>query len=426
VLTAIVPAVRTPYRDIVAALREGERSVVGNRRGIGLRGALVSVEVALSLVLLVGAGLLIRSFTAILEVDRGFETSDRVTFDVSLPNPRDTAGVERFDAFLREFTARLEALPQVRSAAAVSMGLLRGTGTGMGFAAPDRPAPAGDAVPWAGWRMVTRGYFKTLGVPLLAGRDFTEQDRIGKPWRVIVSHSVAERLWPGENAVGRRIILWKGQNEDVAEVIGVAGDMRDWDLADAPSLAVYMPYYGGGMTPVHFVVHAAVPPSTLIPSARAILRELAPAIPISRVRTLDDLVGESMAARRFTMVLLVSLAGVALLLALAGVYGVLSYSVSQRRTEIGMRMALGASASSVLRLVISQGMRPVAIGLAMGVAGALALSRYMASLLFGVTPLDAPTYAGVAALLAAAAVLACWFPARGATRVDVLSALREE
>jgi putative ABC transport system permease protein len=273
---------------------------------------------------------------------------------------------------------------------------------------------------------VTRGYFRTLGVPILAGRDFTEQDEAGKPWRVIIANRVAQQLWPGENAVGRQIILWKGQRESVAEVIGVVGDMRDWDLADAPSLAVYIPYYGASMTPLNFIVHTSASPSAIIPTVRSILRELEPTAPVSNIRTLDELVGASVAARRFTMLLLAALASVALLLALAGVYGVLSYSVSRRRTEIGMRMALGASTSSVIKLIMSQGMRPVMIGLVAGVGGAFALSRYMSSLLFGVTPLDAPTYAGVAFILATTAALACYLPARDAMRVDVLTAIREE
>jgi putative ABC transport system permease protein len=426
IVTGLGPALRTPYHDIVGALREGERSVVGNRRTIGMRGALVSVEVALSLMLLVGAGLLIRSFGAILHVDRGFQTDNRVLLDVNLPSPQNDADGARLNTLRTQLKARLEALPQVKSVAAVSMGLLRGTGTGMGFAAKDRPAPARDATPWAGWRMITPDYFKTLGVPIVAGRDFTSDDVLGRPFRVVVSRSVAERLWPGESAVGRQIILWKGQSEQVAEVIGVAGDMRDWDLADTPSLAVYMPYNGGGMTPAHFVVHTSAAATAIVPIVRSMLAELAPMTPVSNVRTLDDLVGESVAARRFTMLLLASLAAVAVLLALAGVYGVLSYSVSRRRTEIGMRMALGASRSSVLKLVVAQGMRPVALGLALGLTGAMMLSRYMASLLFGVTRLDVPTYTGVALLLAVAAALACYLPARDAMRVDVLTALREE
>ena len=426
IITGLAPALRTPYHDLVAALREGERSVVGNRRGVSMRGALVSLEVALSLVLLVGAGLLIRSFSAILDVERGFETRDRVLMQVSLPQPQNEADVTRMSATLTQLKSRLESVPQVKSAAAVSMGLLRGTGTGMGFAAQDKPAPPSDAVPWASWRMITPDYFKTLGVPILTGRDFTAEDRIGSPWRVIISHRVAERLWPGENAVGRNIILWKGQSENVAEVIGVAGDMRDWDLAETPTLAVYMPYNGGGMASPNFVVHTTAASSALIPTVRSILAEVSPGAPVSNVRSLEELVGRSVAARRFTMLLLGALASVALLLALAGVYGVLSYSVSRRRTEIGMRMALGASRSSVLGLVVSQGMRPVILGLVAGVLGAFALSRYMTTLLFGVTPLDAPTYAGVAALLGVAAILACYLPARDALRVDVLTAIREE
>jgi putative ABC transport system permease protein len=426
IITGLAPALRTPYNDIVTALREGERSVIGNRRTVGLRGALVSVEVALSLMLLIGAGLLIRSFGAILDVDRGFQTDNRVLFNVTFPNAQNEADVQRLSALRMQLKSRIEALPQVKDVAAVSTGLLRGTGTGMGFAARDKPSPARDAVPWAGWRMITRDYFKTLGVPIIAGRDFTAQDVVGRPWRVIISHPVAERLWPGENAVGRQIILWKGQSENVAEVIGVAGDMRDQDLADTPSLSVYMPFNGGGMPVAHFVVHTASAPTAIIPVVRSILAEVSPTSPVSNVQTLGELIGESVAARRFTMLLLAALAGVALLLALAGVYGVLSYSVSRRRTEIGMRMALGASTSSVLRLVLSQGMRPVVIGLVAGVGGAMALSRYMASLLFGVTRLDVPTYAGVALLLTAAAALACYLPARDAMKVDVLTALREE
>ena len=426
IVTGLAPALGTPYHDIVAALREGERSVVGNRRTVGLRGALVSVEVALSLMLLVGAGLLIRSFGAILDVDRGFQTENRVLFNVTFPNPQNDADVQRLSALRTQLQARIEALPQVTEAAAVSIGLLRGTGTGMGFAAQDKPSPPNDAVPWAGWRLITPNYFRTLGVPIIAGRDFNAQDVIAKPWRVVISHRIAERLWPGENAVGRQLILWKGQSEGVAEVIGVAGDMRDWDLADTPSYSVYMPFNGNGWNPSTFIVHTTAAPTAIVPVVRSMLAELSPSSPVSNVRTVDELVGESVAARRFTMLLLTALAAVALLLALAGVYGVLSYSVSRRRTEIGMRMALGASRASVLRLVVSQGMRPVMIGLVVGVLGALGLSGYMASLLFGVTRLDAPTYVGVAALLTAAAVLACYLPARDAMKVDVLTALREE
>jgi putative ABC transport system permease protein len=296
----------------------------------------------------------------------------------------------------------------------------------MGFGAADRPDATGREIPWAGWRIVSKDYLKSLGVPLIAGRDFTEQDRIGAPWKVIISRRIAELLWPGENAIGRRLVLWKGQGESFGEVIGVAGDMRDWSLTDDPSYAVYFPVYGTTLSPANLVVHTSLSPGALVPMLRSVLAELDPTVPISGGTTLDETVGNSVAARRFTMLLLAALAVVALILALAGIYGVLSYAVSQRRSEMGVRIALGASKRSVLGLVMRQGMRPVVIGLAVGIAGAFALSRFMTTLLFGMTAADLPTYAAVAALLTGAAILACYVPARNALRVDVTATLRDE
>ncbi len=424
-VTGIVPALRAPNRDVGLVLREGERSVVGHRRAGRLRSALVSIEVTLSLILLVGAGLLIRSFDRLLNVDRGFRTENRYVFDVGLPSSRTEAEEARSAQLLANLHTRMRALPQVTSAAAVSMKPLRGVGTGMGYAAADQPPPTG-AVPWASWRLVTRDYFRTMGLPILTGRDFTEQDRLGEPWRVILGKRIAEQLWPGENAIGRQFILWQGQGQQQGEVIGVVGDMRDWSLTDDPSLAVYLPYYGASSPIVNFVIHSTAPTSVLVPRLRSLLDELDPTLPLSSVQSLGDMVGESVAARRFTMLLLGALAALALLLALAGVYGVLAYTVSRRRSEMGLRMALGASAGSVLRLILLQGMRPVLIGLVLGVGGALLLSRFMTSLLFGVTALDVPTYLGVGALLLSAGALSCYLPAREALRVNAITALREE
>jgi predicted permease len=321
----------------------------------------------------------------------------------------------------------MRALPQVTSAAVVHLRPLRGAGTGLGFGAVDRPDATGREVPWAGWRLVSNDYFKTLGVPLIAGRDFTEQDLIRtQPRRVVISQRIAELLWPGESAIGRQIELWKGQSGSPGEVIGVVGDMRDWGLTEDPTYSVYLPTYGTSLSPAFFVVHSAVPMATVVPLLRSVVAELDPTIPLSGVQSLDDMVADSVASRRFTMLLLAALAALALLLAVGGVYGVLSYSVSQRRTEVGVRLALGASTHSVLRLVMVQGLVPVVVGIVVGAAGAVALSRSMASLLFGMTPLDIPTYAGVASLLLAAAALSCYLPAREAMRVDVLQALRED
>jgi putative ABC transport system permease protein len=243
---------------------------------------------------------------------------------------------------------------------------------------------------------------------------------------VIISERVAQRLWPSENAVGRRIILWKGQSESVAEVIGVAGDMRDWDLADSPTLAVYMPFNGGGMSTANYIVHTTSAPTTLIPLVRSIMREVSPTTPVAGVRTLDTLVGESVASRRFTMLLLASLAAVAVLLALAGVYGVLSYSVSRRRTEIGMRMALGESGPGIFRLVLGEGMVLVAVGAGLGLGGALAMGRVLQSQLYDVRATDPRLLMMASAVLVLVAALACVLPARRASQVSPVVALTDQ
>lgn len=424
-LTGLVPALRQPFDDMVAAIREGERNM-GQRRSGRIRHVLVATEVALSLILLVGAGLLIRSFDRVLSVDRGFTSANRLVFTVGFPDSRDSTVRNRAGQLLLDYLAQIRSIPTVSAAAVVHMRPMQGTGTGMGFGAVDRPEATGKEIPWAGWRIVTNDYFKTLGLSILAGRDFTEQDRIGRPWKVIISNRIAQLLWPGESAVGRQLVLWKGQGQSTGEVIGVVEDMRDWSLTDDPSYAVYLPTYGTNLSPAIYVVHSSLPTSTLLPMLRSRLAEVDRALPISNVQTMDEVVGDSVASRRFTMLLLAALAAVALVMALAGVYGVLSYAVSQRRSEMGVRLALGASNNSVLSLIVRQGMTPVVIGLVVGTAGALWLSRAMSALLFDVTAADWPTYSVVAMLLAGAAALACYVPARAALRVDVTSTLREE
>jgi putative ABC transport system permease protein len=421
-LAGIVPAWHVGHGHLATTLREGERNVGGGRFMGRLRAGLVAVEVAASLALLIGAGLLLRSFQAVLGQDRGFETEGRVFAEVALPSSYDG---DRTTVFIGQLTERLRATGDVAAVAAVSLRPLSGVGPGMGFAAADKPEP--EEVPWASWRIITRDYFKTLGVPLLTGRDFTEQDQIAKPWRVIISKRIADRLWPGESPVGRTLILWKGQSNDPAEVIGVAADMRDWSLSDEPSLAVYLPYYGFSTTsPVQFVMHTRAEPSAVTRTLRDGLRELDPSLPLSRVESMETLIGDSVASRRFIMILLAGFAGVALLLALAGIYGVLAYAVSRRVSEIGVRLALGATPRGVLRLIVTQGMKPVVLGVAAGVVAAVFLTRVMTTLLYGVSATDVLTYAAVAGMLGAAALVSCWIPARQAIRMDVVASLRRE
>jgi predicted permease len=261
---------------------------------------------------------------------------------------------------------------------------------------------------------------------MLKGRTFNQHDQIGKPWRIIISKRLADTLWPGEDPVGHQALLWKGQSNDPAEVIGVVANQRERGLEADPTLTVYIPSYGSGPGPVQFAVHTAANPTALPPSLRSMLKEIDPNLPLSDVQTMDEIVSRSVAPRRFNMFLLSIFAAVALLLALVGVYGVLAYSVGRRTAEIGLRIALGATPRSVLTLIVGQGMRPIIVGIAIGMAGAVGLSHLVSSLLFDVRPVDPLTYGAVALLVAIAALLACYVPALRALRVDPVAALRQE
>ncbi|MBI3404288.1 MAG: ABC transporter permease, partial [Acidobacteria bacterium] len=288
---------------------------------------------------------------------------------------------------------------------------------------PDAP---GAAVPWAGWRLVTPDYFRTMGIPLQRGRLFTEADIMGKPWHVIISQRVADLLWPGQDPVGRQMYVWKGQGQNSAEIIGVVGNQRERGLDSEPTRTVYLPYFGSGFSPADFVVHNSSDPKKIVPAMRAVLAGIDPTLPLSDILSLDEVVVRSLAPRRMNAVLLGTFAGVALLLATSGIYGVLAYSVARRTSEIGVRMALGASGRSILNLIIRQGMRPILIGIALGLVGAFGLSRFVATLLFGIEATDTLTYASVALLVAATALVACSVPAWLAIRINPVTALRQE
>ena len=424
VLTGLMPALQASRADLVPALREGERGVAGTPRQQRLRTALVGAEVALTVALLVGAGLLLRSLSAVLRVDRGFQTERRVLVELNLPPSYSAGNGERAEQFIRDFETRLRSMPQVLAVASVSGRPFSSGSTGLGIVAADRPESRD--VPWATWRLITKDYFKTMGVPLLKGRTFDDRDVVAKPWRVIISQRLADLLWPGEDAIGRHAILWKGQGNRKAEVIGVVGNMRERSLSDPPTLAVYLPVFGTGSDHMFFAIHTTESRDALVPALRATLSNIDPELPLSNIRTLDEMVSASTASRRFTVVLLSAFAALALTLAVVGIFGVTSYSVSRQTAEIGVRMALGASHDTVMRFILMQGMKPVIGGLLVGIAAALLLSRLMENLLFGVTARDPLTYAGVTALLASTALVACLIPARHALRIDVLAALRAE
>jgi putative ABC transport system permease protein len=429
VLSGLLPAVQAPRDGSPSVLREGERGVLGNRSQNRLRESLVGAEVALALILLVGAGLMIRSFERLQRVDFGFSSENRLTFSVNVPQAASyNEHVVALQQFLTEFLGSLNSTPQVRSAAAVSWRPLDASTTNMGVWDASGPHEE-ESVVLADFRYVTPGYLRTMGLSLLKGRDLNDQDLMyplqNPPWSVIVSEALAEALWPGDDPIGRQMVLWSDERS-VGTVVGVVENMRERGLEQSPTRAVYLPYYGEGWSPVHFVVHTAGDPTQFIPQVRSRLAEINPSLPIYDVDLLDNAVANSKAGRQFNTLLMAAFSVVALLLALAGVYGVLAYSVSRRTSEIGVRIALGASPQRLLSQVIRGGMIPVLIGMLVGLVAAFGLSRFMQGMLFGVTPTDPMTYASVAVVLLLAAITSCYVPARRALRIDPVAALREE
>jgi putative ABC transport system permease protein len=430
VLSGLAPALQAPARGIAARLRDGDRQT-GSRAQGRLRATLVTGEVALSFLLLVGAGLLIRSFTQLMSVDRGFQTENRLLFSVNMPNSYWEKGVGK--QFLDRFFERLSAVSEVISAGAVSHRPVEGGNPGMGIAASSGQELFGSKAPWAGWRIVSPGYFGAVGLPLLKGRLLDEGDKPvwairGQPEparHVVISERLAKLLFPNQDAVGKHAILWKGQNGGDAEVVGVVGDMRERGLASNPTLTVYLPY-GPNALVSEFVIHTRGNPLALMPTVRSIIAGLDPNLPIADVRSFDEVVHRSVAPQRFNTILLGVFSGLALLLATLGIYGVLSYAVRRRTSEIGLRVALGASGRSILGMTILQGMRPVFAGLGLGALGAWWLSRYFTALLFGIRPFDLPTYLAVAVLLLATALIACYLPGRRAMHIDPSVSLRIE
>jgi putative ABC transport system permease protein len=431
VLSGLAPALQAPASGIAAALRDTDRQT-GSRGQGRLRSVLVTGEVALSFLLLVGAGLLIRSFTELMNVSSGFQTGHRLMFAVSMPGSYYEKGVGK--QFLDRLFERLSAVPEVIAAGAVSHRPVEGGNPGMGIdSVPPRRGSAEGAAPWASWRIVSPGYFGAIGLPLLRGRLFDNGDKPvwpekGQPVaprRVVISERLAKLIFPNEDPTGKFVTLWKGQSGGDAEVIGVVGDSRERGLASDPSLTVYLSYGRNALTS-EIVVHTRGNPLALVPTVRSIVGGLDPNLPVVDVRSFEDVVNRGVAPQRFNAVVLGVFSGLALLLAMTGLYGVLSYSMGRRTSEIGLRVALGASGPNILGMTIGQGMRPALLGIALGALGASWLSRYMMALLFGIKPFDLPTYLAVAALLLATALLACYLPGRRAMLIDPAVALRIE
>jgi putative ABC transport system permease protein len=421
----LFPSLQLAGRVPGDALRDGTR---GSGRTRFARAGLVISEVALALMLLAGAGLLIRSFAKLIEVDPGFAPGRLLTFRVGVsPAAYDEPARAAFFAELEE---KLRALPGVQAVARASDLPVTGYGSGAWFNLLDRPLPANETPPAIPYRVVGTGYLQAIGIPLLRGRAFNSGDRLDGTRAVIVSESVAKRFWPGEEALGKQIYLGAPDNRLFPDgvVVGVAADVKQDGLAEAAPETVYFPAtLIPAWTQFSFALRAAAgDPESLVGPAREAVRQLDRAVPLFQVRSMDDLLAESVAPARSSMVLVGLFAALALVLAVLGVFGVLSYTVAQRTTELGIRLALGASARSVGLLVLGQGLLQVLAGVALGLAGSLALTRFLESLLFGVTPTDPLTFGAVALLLVGVAAVASYLPARRATRVDPMTVLRQE
>ena len=423
----LAPAIQAARFNQIETLKEGGRDAATGGSGKRLRGLLVTAEVAISLVLLIGAGLLINSFLRLRNVDPGFRAENLLTMKIVLPEPKYEA-IERRSAFYTDLIQRVQSLAGVRSAAVTTNLPLYRQGNSIGISIEGQPAPPPGQERIVVTRIVSPGYFDTMSIPLLRGRQLSEQDTETTPNVVIVSETMARRYWPGEDAIGKRIAAGRVRSpEDWIQVIGVVKDVRQFDLTAEPKPQMYLTYRQAGFfDPRDLVVKTDVDPGSLATTVRKAVWEIDKDQPVSNIQTMEEILADSIARQRFSMLLLAIFAGVALVLAGVGIYGVMSYSVAQRTHEIGIRMALGAQTSAVLKLAVGYGMKLVIAGVVIGLIAAFALTRVMSTLLFGVTATDPATFTLISLLLIAVAALASYIPARRATRVNPIIALRYE
>ncbi|HEY0705083.1 MAG TPA: ABC transporter permease [Candidatus Acidoferrales bacterium] len=434
ILFGIVPALQASNISQVASLREGSRGSGSSRTQARLSRWLVVSEIALSLILLVGAGLLLRSFWRLLEVQPGFQPHGIVTAQIWMPVPNNPAAdpyrpPERRAAFLREVVRRVATIPGVEAAAiggtnSLPMG---GGRNGFPFTIEGRPNDS-KTTPVAEFAAVSPNYFELLGTPVIQGRVFTDSDEPKSEQVAIIDQTLANRYWPGQDPLGQHIQFNGPANRQIpwVTIVGVVGDVKS-DGFEAPLAPhIYLPVFQGPPYASVLFLRTHANPGALGDQIRTEVQSVDSNLPLFSVRTLDEVVARSMAERRFALEILAVFAAVALLLAAIGIYGVMSYAFSRRIHELGIRIALGAQRVDILRMALSEGMQLVLFGLVAGVIGAMILTRFLRSLLFNVTATDPLVFISIAALLAAVALLACYIPARRATRVDPLVALREE
>ncbi len=416
VVLGVVPALRAAASAPYEALKSASRGITEGRGGMRVRNTLVALEVGLSAMLLVTAGLLTASFIRVITVDKGFNIERVLAVDVSLPAARYQDTAARSEFFQRAIQGAA-ALPGVQSASVVSALPLAGEIWIDIIGTENDPRPVLER-PSSNVRFISPGYFKTLGVALAEGRDFAETDR-NHP-AVIISAALARKLWPGLDPIGRKL----SENDRILEVVGITPDIRSTSLDHDPVNMTYVPYWQRPRLAASLLVRTAMDPRSIAGAMRSTIWKLDSEVPIPEIRTLDEMMSRSVAERRFQMLLVALFAAAALSLAGLGTYGVVSYAVARRRPEMGIRMALGASRIDVLRMVLGQGMAPVVSGLVMGAIAALLVGRYLASLLFEISPRDPWAFTAASLVLLVVAAAACLVPARRATLVNPVEALR--
>ncbi len=425
IIFGLVPSLQISKADLHETLKEGGRTGSSAARG-WVRGTLVVLEMALALVVLISAGLLIRSFWRLQQVNPGFVPQNVLAMSVTLPATKYREPVQRAN-FFKELLQQIRMLPGVRSAGACSILPLSGNNSSGSFRIEGRDVPQGQSLPHGDRWAATTDYFSTMKIPIVRGRFFDDRDTMESQPVAIIDETMQRKYWPNEDPVGKRISFQGGQQNPIwREIVGIAGHVKHRGLEGESRVQYYIPHSQVQNANMNLAVRTDADPTSLAGVVRGAINGMDKDLPVFRVQTLEQYVIDSMAQRRFALTLLGIFALVALALASVGLYGVLSYSVTQRSHEIGIRLALGARVTDVLRLVIGQGMLLALAGVALGVVGAFLLTRLMANLLFGVTASDPLTFVAIALLLTLVALVACFVPARKAMKVDPMVALRYE